>query len=42
MGMGTLGDGTATSIEQNPEHVFSGEGRYNVTLIATNAGWSQQ
>ena len=35
-----FGDGTATSTEQNPVHVYSGEGTYHVTLIATNAGGS--
>ncbi len=35
-----FGDGTQTSIEQNPEHVFSGKGTYNVTLVATNADGS--
>ena len=34
-----FGDG-ATSTEQNPVHVYSREGTYNVTLIATNAGGS--
>ncbi|WP_292390226.1 PKD domain-containing protein [Methanosarcina sp. UBA5] len=34
-----FGDGT-TSIEQNPEHTFSEEGAYTVTLVATNDGGS--
>jgi PKD repeat protein len=34
-----FGDGK-TSTEQNPVHVFSSEGTYNVTLVATNAGGS--
>ena len=34
-----FGDGS-TSTEQNPEHIFSGEGTYNVTLVATNADGS--
>ncbi len=34
-----FGDGT-NSTEQNPVHVFSKEGTYNVTLVATNAGVS--
>ena len=34
-----FGDGS-TSTEQNPVHVFSGEGTYHVTLVATNAGGS--
>jgi PKD repeat protein len=32
-----FGDGT-TSTEQHPVHVYSGAGRYNVTLTAINAG----
>ena len=35
-----FGDGTQTSIEQNPEHVFNGKGTYNVTLVATNGDGS--
>ena len=34
-----FGDGS-TSIEQNPVHVYNGEGTYNVTLVTTNAGGS--
>ena len=34
-----FGDGQ-TSTVQNPEHTFSGEGTYNVTLVATNGDGS--
>ncbi len=34
-----FGDGGA-STEQNPEHIFSGEGTYTVTLVATNGDGS--
>ena len=34
-----FGDGQ-TSTVQNPEHIFSGEGTYTVTLVATNGDGS--
>jgi len=36
-----FGDGT-TSTEQNPEHIFSEEGTYTVTLVATNSVGSSE
>ena len=35
-----FGDGSPATTTQNPTHVFSGVGTYNVTLTATNAGGS--
>jgi len=35
-----FGDGSPLSTQQNPTHVFTANGNYNVCLVATNAGGS--